>query len=236
MPRQLTLNKVEVACNLEDELRYSSWIGREVLLAYQVVAGAPAMIFARATLTQFAAYGSDTIAVFTGPKILPDETEITERFQTGPFAIMPGENFAQPVSESHANSAQEAGTLFTRSDLLGQIAAQVRRNAQSICSFSGVETAFSEGLATPIQPQALGGREHVRNFIYLHDEPAQLFNSFAWTVGPDLEIVADAYAMTTQILVTVNPTGKLLVSDDPRQRPDERALAWHREQFLQRLR
>lgn len=236
MPRQLTLGKVEVACSLEDELRYSSYISREILLAYQVFADGPPTIFAKATLTGFTAYGSDRVAQFTGSNMLPEEWELSTRLGTGPFELVPEEDFPQPASGRPIHLAQEAGAVFTYSDILGQIAAQVRTSAQSICSFSGVQTAFGEGLANPIQPQALGVREHVRNFIYLHDEPAQLFNRFAWTVGPDLEIIADAHAMTTQILATVNPTGKLLVSDDPFERPDERALAWHREQFLQRLR
>jgi hypothetical protein len=236
MPRQLTFDKVEVVCSLKDEMRHSPHIGQEVLLAYQVVTDGPAMIFARATLTEFASQGADTVAVFTGPSILPDETEISGRFQAGPFELVADEDYPQPASGRLAYSAQEAGAFFTRSDLLGQIAAQVRLNARSVCSFSGVPVAFGEGMANPIRPLALGGQEHVRNFIYLHDEPAELFNRFAWTVGPNLEIVVDTYALTASVLPTVNPTGKLLVSEDPSERPDERALAWHREQFMQRLR
>jgi hypothetical protein len=42
--------------------------------------------------------------------------------------------------------------------------------------------------------------------------------------------------MTTKLLSTINASGKLLHGDNPADWPDERALAWHREQFLQRLR
>lgn len=236
MPRQLALNKVEVACSLEDEVSYSSWIGQEVLLAYQLLADGPCLIFAKATLTQFASHGSESLAVLTSPRILPDETEVAEPFATGIFKLLPDTDYAQPAFGSEQVPSKEAGAFFRHKDVLGQIAAQVRLNAQSICSFSGVAVKSGEGLANPIQPPALGGQEHTRNFIYLHDEPAEMFNRFAWTVGPDLEIIADAYAMTTEMLSTVNPSGKLLVSDDPAARPDERALAWHREQFMQRLR
>ncbi len=235
MPRQLTLDTVEVAFGSEDEMRYSSHIGQEVLLAYQFIADGPAMIFAKATLTHFASRGNQTLAVFTGAKILPEEIEMPWQPREV-FALAPDQGYWQPAAGKLKLPTEEAGAFFTRTDILGQIAAQVRSNARNICSFSGVEVAFGQGLANPIRPLALGGQEHVRNFIYLHDEPARLFNNFAWTVGPDLEIIADAYAMTTSMLSTLNAAGKLLVSDHPRERPDERALAWHREQFMQRLR
>jgi hypothetical protein len=236
MPRQLTLNKVEVVCTFADEVRYSSYIGNEVLLAYQVIASGPSIIYAKATLTKFASQEHNTVAVFTGPRILPEETKISEPFEAGVFKVLSDDHYSQPAFGKEELSANDAGAFFTRGGILSQIAAQVRLNAGGICGFSAVPVSLGEGLANPIRPLALGGREHVRNFIYLHDEPARLFNDFAWTVGPNLEIVADTYAVTSSVLSTANPSGKLMVSDDPTQWPDERALAWHREQFMQRLR
>lgn len=237
MPRQLTLHELEVTCSLEDEVRYSSYLGQEVLVVGRKAESLPRVSFATARLSRFSPKNEGNIAVLTNLQIMPSEEQVPSFLKDDVFALLPDEySFVQPDGDKFNKEVEEASALFHPLDTYGQIAQQVRLAARGICAFSGVEALPGEGSATPIQPVSLGGRVHVRNFIYLHDEPAAMFSRFAWTVGPELEIIADAHAVTAQMLSTVNPTGKLVISDDPADRPDERALAWHREQFMQRLR
>jgi hypothetical protein len=237
MPRQLTLSKVEVACSLEDEVRYSSYLGQEALLVSRITEDGPRSAFATGVLSRFSSSNEGNFAVLTDLKVMPSEQHIPSFLKDSVFALLPDEySFVQTAESRENEGAAEAGALFHPLEIYGQIAQQVRLLARGLCAYSGVPVSAGEGSATPIQPTSLGGRVHVRNFIYLHDEPARLFNNFAWTIGPDMEIIADAYAMTTKLLSTINASGKLLHGDNPADWPDERALAWHREQFLQRLR
>lgn len=237
MPRRLTLNAMEVACTFEDEVRYSSYLGQEVLVVSRIIETAERTAFATGTLSRFASSNTGNIAVLSDLQVMPSEQPVPSFLADSVFALLPDEySFTQPIESEARLEPAEAGAFFHPLEIYGQIAQQVRLLARSFCAYSGIVVPAGEGSATPIQPASLGGWVHVRNFIYLHDEPARLFNSFAWTVGPDMEIIVDAFAMTTSMLSKINPGGKLLVGDNRDDWPDERALAWHREQFLQRLR
>lgn len=86
-----------------------------------------------------------------------------------------------------------------------------------------------------IRPLHLGGELHVSNFLFLDPEPGALFERFAWTVGPQFEIIVDTHAVSPDIADTVNRTGMLALNDSVDSWPDREALAWHREQFFARL-
>lgn len=243
MPRQMTLSQLVVACSLTDELRFSSHIGEDVSLAFMVSENGPLSIFATANLDRFTSTNGDTRAVFTNLVILREELEHPNLSVGSVFSFRSNtSDLFAPRSITPHTGGDEAFSTFVSFDdatpleIYGQIGQQVRNIARGICALSGVTVSHSDGSATPIRPVDTGGEVHARNFIFLHDEPAQSFNRFAWTVGPDFEIIVDAWATGTNVLSTVNATGKLLVGDDQRNWPDETALAWHRQKFLERLR
>jgi len=114
-----------------------------------------------------------------------------------------------------------------------QFADQLGRQQNMRCSFSDVKTY--NGVASMIRPLHLGGELHVSNFLFLDPEPGALFERFAWTVGPQFEIIVDTHAVSPDIADTVNRTGMLALNDSVDAWPDREALAWHREQFFARL-
>ena len=237
MPSGRERGPLEVACSLQDRIRFADHIGEDVFVAARSGSG-DLMIRAIATLERFASSGTSSSAVLVNMRALPVEKKVAEGPEKAVFSLWEDAemDFTQTNTSLPYPGLDEAATAFVSLDIYGEIARQVREDRDSRCSFSGVEVSIGEGTATPIVPLDSGGKVHARNFIFLHDEPAQLFTQFGWTIGPDLEIIADAWATGTSVLSTINSTGKLLVGEDQRQWPDERALAWHRQQFLDRLR
>jgi hypothetical protein len=114
-----------------------------------------------------------------------------------------------------------------------QFTSQLARQHHGRCSFSDVPT--DNGVAAIIRPLKMGGQLHVSNFLFLDPEPGVMFERFAWTVGPQFEIITDMHAMRPDIADTVNRTGLLALSDTVATWPDREALAWHRQQFFARL-
>lgn len=236
MPAQLTMGPMEVACSPEDELRFSDYLGDRVALGYYIIDNGPLYQFATATLDRFTTQDNLTVAAFSRLTYLSTDIEHPVFASAAVFSVLPDTFDTIPIYDTPVEGADEAQTAFEPLDIYGQIGRQVRTAAQNFCAFSGVTVLPGEASATLIRPIDDGGRVHARNFIFLHEEPARLFNRFAWTVGPDMEIIADAWATGTDVLSTINPEGKLLIGTDHRHWPDERALAWHRQKFLDRLR
>lgn len=114
-----------------------------------------------------------------------------------------------------------------------QFAEQLGRQQNMRCSFADEKTY--NGVASVIRPLHLGGKLHVSNFLFLDPEPGALFERFAWTVGPQFEIIVDTHTTSPDVTDTVNRTGMLALSDSIDAWPDREALAWHREQFFARL-
>ena len=236
MPAQLTMGPMEVACSLEDKLRFSDYLGDRVALGYYIIDNGPLYQFATATLDRFTTQNNLTLAVFSRLTFLTTDIEQPVFASGAVFSELPDMSDTIPIYDTPLAGADEAVTTFEALDIYGQIGRHVRETANNLCAFCGLTVLLGEGSATLIRPIDDGGRVHVRNFIYLQGEPSRLFNRFAWTVGPDMEIIADAWATGTDVLSTINPNGKLLVGDDQRHWPDERALAWHRQRFFDRLR
>jgi hypothetical protein len=238
MPLPLENGALEVACSMQDRIRFADHVGQEVLIAATPRRGAKPALVGKAVLQRFSLQTTSCFAVLSAFDPFPSEKTLARGPERAVFWLSEDDDmfFAQTDTASQHTGLDEAQTQFVALDIYGEIARQVRIDSENRCSFSGEAVTLGEGMATPIVPLDSGGKVHARNFIFLHDEPAQLFNQFAWTIGPDLEIIADASAMGTSVLATVNTSGRLVVGDDQGQWPDERALAWHRQKFLDRLR
>lgn len=232
MARVAGAGPIELPCRFEDELRHSGRIGQTIVLIGQLAQGTRAEYFATATLAGFVTTATGvTLAQLTQiqhlpqPAVTPDMPEIIGEIDA----------IHLPQLATAADGLDEAGPGFAPLDVYAAIGQQLAERQNHVCSFSGVRISDGRGAATPIRPRPDGGAIHVRNCLFLHDEPAILFSRLAWTVGPDFEIIADSWAMGAEILGTLNPTGKLVLGDDPAWWPDHEALAWHRAQFYQRL-
>ena len=235
MARVTGAGPIELPCRFEDELRHSGRIGQTILLIGQLAQGTRAEYFATATLAGFVTTGTGvTLAQLTQIQHLPQPAAAPDMPDV--FGEIDAIDLQQLIDTTPAvRSAHEAGPGFAPLDVYAAIGHQLAERQNHVCSFSGVRVSDGMGAATPIRPRPDGGAIHVRNCLFLHDEPAILFSRLAWTVGPDFEIIADSWAMGAEILGTLNPTGKLALSDDPAWWPDHEALAWHRAQFYQRL-
>ncbi|KKB76929.1 hypothetical protein VW35_16220 [Devosia soli] len=124
--------------------------------------------------------------------------------------------------------AQDAFRASFVSETLDRVLAQVERDQRGVCSFSGIVT--DNGVATFIRPVKDGGTLHVNNLLFLDGEASELFRSFYWTIGPDMQIVVDLFAATPDFAATVNPKGKLVLKS--LLALDQAALSWHRQQFV----
>lgn len=137
---------------------------------------------------------------------------------------------AKSLGDKEIDEAPASGNFLAA---IYQFTKQLERQYQRRCSFSDVPT--DNGVACIIRPLEMGGKLHVSNFLFLDPEPGVLFQRFAWTAGPQFEIIVDMHAMRPDIADTVNRTGLLALSDAIASWPDREALAWHREQFFARL-
>ncbi len=138
------------------------------------------------------------------------------------------------VTTAPLMSADEAGFAYDTAGPLDLFSEQLSRQQQRRCSFSDVVT--HKGQAVIIRPLDQGGTWQIGNFLFLDPEPGKLFSTFAWAIGPRLELIVDSYAVTPDISDTVNRSGMLAISDKAITLLDRTAIAWHREQFFARLR
>lgn len=137
---------------------------------------------------------------------------------------------ARSLGQNEIDDAPATDNFLTA---IYQITNYLARQYERRCSFSDVPA--DNGVACVIQPPDSGGQLHVSNFLFLDPEPGVLFQRFAWTVGPQFEIIVDMHAMGPDIADTVNRTGLLALNDAVATWPDREALAWHRQQFFARL-
>lgn len=163
----------------------------------------------------------ETLA-FTAP---PAQTGIVELSDSDFDQII-----ARSLGEKEIDDAAASDNFIVA---IYQFTNQLSRQQNGRCYFSDVPT--DNGVAAIIRPLDLGGVLHISNFLFLDPEPGVLFERFAWTVGPQFEIIIDMHAMRPDIADTVNRTGLLALSDAVATWPDREALAWHRQQFFARL-
>lgn len=219
-------------CTLQNELNFSRHIGERIVLADITPDMAPSYV-AVGTLDGFFDDGSDGTMVRIA-EIAPfqKQVELLHRPPQGEgMSELQDEFFERIVTFATGGFANSA---FSHDAVPREAFSQHLRQAQNgMCGFA--EVATEHGEAFIIQPLEQGGRWHASNFLFLDPEPAELFATFAWTVGPKFEIIIDSYATGTDIAGTVNRTGMLALSDMTDAWPDRDSLAWHRKAFFERL-
>jgi hypothetical protein len=220
-------------CTLVDELSFSRSIGRPIIIANtdpRFSQGYTAL----ATLGGFTSQdGADTFAHLTNIRVFPDTVAYLEQPPEAVRISKLHEAQYQRIISSAVGAFDEAAPAGEPPVSINDFTEQLRRQQRYRCSFSGVET--NEGVAFIIQPLGSGGLWHVSNFLYLDPEPGTLFASFAWTVGPNLQILINTHAASPGLAEAVSRTGQLVLSSTLRFPPDRSALAWHREQFFARF-
>jgi len=221
-------------CAPGDALRFGGHMGEKIVIA-DISPNIAGGYVALGTLGSFAPQGSGAYLVRVD-NLRPLETDIPFA-EDRPTAIGMGEIedtiFAR-ITTATIMAADEASFAYDTAGPLDLFSEHLSRQQQRRCAFSDVTT--HKGQAVIIRPLDQGGIWQIGNFLFLDPEPGTLFSSFAWTIGPRLELLIDAYAVTSDIADTVNRSGMLAISDKAITSLDRDALAWHREQFFTRLR
>lgn len=221
-------------CAFSDELHFSHRLGEPILIANT----APAMEHGYVAIGRLKRFETDVDGgtrvqiekIRSLIKVVPlsDMQDMQQRISEIPD-IRFGEILAAALGEGYNEDQTAAGAIP-----VDAFAQQLRQAQNDHCGFSDVAT--EEGTAFMIRPPEHGGRWHTDNFLFLDPEPGKLFANFAWTVGPQLEIIVDAYAVGPNVSDTVNRTGMLALKETLLSWPDRDALAWHRDRFFDRLR
>ena len=241
VPRLFVSHSVSVSSNIDEELAFSGFVGSTVLLFGSSGENSQPEYIGLSTLNSFTSGVTDkTYLQLSNIRRLRVPVERSDAAAAGKAIYeITQEMFDAIVAEGDLTSRDidEFPGLFKAPTLTvyAAVARQLAERQHGRCSFSATVVKAGEGAAIPVKPRDLGGELHVRQCLFLHDEPAHLFNMFAWTVGPDHEIIVDSWRVGPDVLSTLNPLGKLLVADDQEWWPDETLLAWHRQKFLERL-
>lgn len=223
-------------CSFADAIRFAHRLG-EVILIADISPSLAGGYVGIGTLLGFRNMQADgSFALIGDIQLFPADIE----FQHTPPQIegldeIDDETFERIASLAPQRiEAHEAAGLWGVDHSQDEFSAQLARQQRRYCSFSGTKTY--KGAAFAIRPQEQGGTNDISNRIFVDPEPGALFAAFAWTIGPRLELIIDAYAMSADIADTVNRTGMLAISDTALTTLDRDALAWHREQFFARRR
>jgi len=216
-------------CTLDDEVNFSHRLGELAILAElgpSYIAGYVAL----GEIDFFSNEGGESyvhlknISPFAEPIPFRDQAPAAPRIDQ-----IPDDVYEEIISKvTGIKNAQDALGASFISETLGRVLAQVKRDQRGVCSFSGIAT--DNGVATFIRPMQDGGTLHVNNLLFLDSEASELFKTFDWTIGPNLQIVVDLFAATPDFAATVNPKGKLLLKSLAAL--DQDAVAWHRQQFI----
>lgn len=224
-------DRIDLACLYGDALKLAGRVGQPILIARREPFGAATYI-ALANIGDISVSADSRTSLRLEqlhyfPRPVPLVSTPPNTSQLIELATADFEQIAMHASgqDDWAENSRPRRDLFTH-----QLAVQQHET----CAFSGVKT--TDGMAFIIRPLELGGKWHIENFLFLDPEPGNLFSAFAWTIGPRLEIIIDAFAMGADIAETVNRSGILALNRDTQFAPDQAALAWHREQFFARLR
>lgn len=106
------------------------------------------------------------------------------------------------------------------------------------CALTGQSPAahsFDDLRIVPIRPLAEDGPVHVSNCLPLAPAAADAFSAGHLTVAGDLRVIVDVARIDQDLLLRLNPLGRLAVPRDEALRPDRRHLAWHRRRFFSQL-
>ncbi|HEY8575808.1 MAG TPA: hypothetical protein VIL88_05655 [Devosia sp.] len=238
VPRLTALDRLVVPCRFDDEIRFSHFIGADVLVARSLAPGLAASYFAVARLTRFEPQSKSLVLAHL-EEVRPFSAEVEPQGSLADDVFQLTDDYLHDqamIAGGVPSLGEMAQPRFAPLEVYGEIGRQVRQQQSGLCAFSGVKVTDGAGGTVVIRPMDQGGRLHVGNFLFLHDEPGELFSRYVWAVGPELEIIVDSFAVGPDVLSTIAPTGKLAVGNDTNHRPDEAMLAWHRQQFFDRLR
>jgi len=224
----------ELPCSYRDALKLAQQIKDPILIAQRGPFGTASYI-ALANIEQVPVVDNSAslrlgeIYHFFRP--VPVASELPDTTQLINLAIHDFEWIIRQASG--ANSWEESPTPSTIAVPRELFTQQLSAQQREICAFSGTRT--SDGMAFIIRPLDQGGAWHIDNFLFLDVEPGELFAAFAWTIGPQLQIIIDTHAVTRGMTEAFNQTGMLAISDKAITTLDRTALAWHRERFFARL-
>ena len=218
-------------CDLRDELRFSGRVGEQILVA-NVAAPFAEGFLALGYLAGFAATELGTTAVVSSVQVFPEPVLFPQALSTkaGLFELS-DRAFTDVIEKAIGNEFSQATEDFWGWSGFDADLAQRYKNR---CSFSASVT--EQGSAFSIRPLTEGGGATIENFLFLDPAPGELFAHFAWTVGPADQIIVDAAAMQPDVIETISPTGRLVLPESLKDRPDPDALAWHFDQFVARIR
>ncbi|HVW92155.1 MAG TPA: hypothetical protein VHB74_06060 [Devosia sp.] len=150
-------------------------------------------------------------------QLLDDDEFDAIRRNGGPVPLAPGlaEQRGQPF-------------IFERPDLdATAFMARARQAARGICALTG--EAAGEALEVEfIWPKGLGAGLEADNVLLLSPSAVQAFHLGHFSARDDLSILVDVAALDRDLLVRINPTGRLIVPDDPAFSPAAENLAYHR--------
>jgi hypothetical protein len=222
-------------CRVEDEVRFAGYVGAPVIIANTGSTRDQGYV-ALGMLSGFRSAGSGAEAIVTDLLAFPYPLGFLEGFPPEPgLAVLSYAVFDRIIRLSQGYAAEEAPALFNAfGSLTFEFTRQLEQQRRKRCSFSDVKTY--RGVAQPIRPVEHGGSFDISNFLFLDPEPGALFGNFAWTVGPQFQIIVDAQAAGADVASTVNRTGMLALGDDVSRWPDRSALDWHFEEFCRRRR
>jgi hypothetical protein len=220
-------------CTLLDELRYSSRIGENIVIA-EVHPTMERGYSAIGRLKGFATALDGTTSVVI-EKIQPFPSLVAFSWdvpQDKGMAELDDGTYTR-IMEKVLGQADEMASSYEHAQV-AEVTEQLKKIYRRRCNFSDVTTRW--GRAYIIRPLELGGKMHISNFLFLDPEPGELFTAFAWTVGQKFEIIIDEYSVGPELSATCNSTGHLALTELVADWPDREALAWHRQQFFDRRR
>jgi len=226
----------QFTCSAAEARRHAHQVGTPILIADITPALAGGYV-AQGILSGFRPHGAaGALALVEDIRAFPQDIPFQEPPPAAEsLAELADDLFERIIAQARpAPDVDEAFSPYLPTAPQNAFAAQLARRQNRRCCFSDVKT--NRGEAFIIRPLALGGTWNIGNFLFLDPEPGALFANFAWTIGPRLEILIDAYAVTSDIADTVNRAGMLAIADSMIATLDRTAIAWHREHFFQRLR
>ncbi|MBD8067205.1 hypothetical protein IC608_17175 [Devosia sp. PTR5] len=223
-------------CTIQDRMLHTRRIGDSVLLVHAKPRSAPVGV-GQGKLAGFSPGSGGWLVHIADIRFFGDDIPLGVELPHGPtIGEVADDVFDEVLAQATLlRGMDDAAAIFSHEPITAEhFTEQLRRQNDARCSFSDVRTG--NGVAIMVRPLDQGGAWHARNFLFLDPEPGRLFENFAWSVGPRFEIIIDAHAVTSDISDTVNRTGMLALADRPERWPDREALAWHFEQFVQRVR
>lgn len=195
------------------------YFGLARLLSITALRGSDQPVVAFEGIEMFAAPPDYPFGVTTLSRVqLLDDDEFEAIRRNGsPVPLAPGmaEQRSQPF-------------IFDRPDLdAAGFMARARQAARGICAFTGEDMGDALEMEF-IWPKGLGVGLQTDNVLLLSPAAVDAFHLGHFSARDDLSILVDAAALDRALLARINPTGRLVVPDDPAFSPGPENLAYHR--------